>query len=271
MKKVILITGCSSGFGYLTTKLLSSKGHFVYAGVRQEKDLELFNDTNVKPVLLDITWSQGKINNVVNKIFEKEGKIDVLVNNAGFGFLGTVGSFTVEEVKEQFETNFFGQLKMIKSVLPFMRKEKKGLIINISSISGLFTSAFYGVYSSSKFALEALTTALRNEEEINGIKVVSVNPSSHETKFWQNTKIPNESNPMNNQIRMTINKLAKFRRDPINVVKVIEKIIDTGSPKKNYLVGPEAYLLYYASRIFPDWLIEFVTSLVIKKITSVSF
>ena len=164
-RKVILITGCSSGFGYETAKLLSERGFVVYAGIRKEKDLSILNGTNLKTVLLDVMWTQEKIDGVVNKIIEKEGRIDVLVNNAGFGFLGLIGSFTEEEIRDQFDTNFFGQFKMIKSVLPYMRQEKDGLIVNISSTAGYSANAFYGVYSASKFALEALPQMIQIKKQ----------------------------------------------------------------------------------------------------------
>lgn len=259
-KKVILITGCSSGFGYETAKLLSLHGHTVYAGVRSEKDIKVFGDAKISTFLLDVTWSQEKITNVVSKIFDKETKIDVLVNNAGFGYLGTVGSFTADEVKEQFETNFFGQFKMIKGVLPGMRKRKNGLIINISSIAGLYTSAFYGIYSSSKFALEALTLALRVEESVNGINIVSVNPSSHETKFWPNAKFPKTHEPLNKTIADKIHgKLSYFRGNPINVANVVEKIINTDNPRKNYLVGISAYAVNFVLKLTPQRVVDFVS------------
>lgn len=266
--KVVLITGCSSGFGYETAKLLAAQGYRVYASVRDPRDLSIFEGNNPKPILLDITWPQERINTVVNQVLIREGKIDVLVNNSGFGFLGTIGSFAYVEVKDQFETNFFGQFKMIKAVLPYMRKRRKGLIINISTISGLVTTAFYGVYSASKFALEALTTSLRNEESINGIMVVAINPSSHKTKFWENVKFPKEGGFINQKIREMVIKLKHFRGDPKAVAKTILKVIRTKSPHKNYLVGFEASIIYFMSRITPQWLIDWVGKMVIHKISS---
>ena len=258
-KKVILITGSSSGFGNEVAKLLASKGHTVYAAVRKEADLSLFEGTPINPILIDVTWPQEKITEAVTTIIQKDGTIDVLVNNAGYGTLGIVGSFSVDEIKDQFETNFFGAFKMIKAVLPYMRKQKRGLIINISSIAGIHTSAFYGIYSSSKFALEALTTALRVEESINGIDVVSVNPGSYITKFWVNARFPVEPEPLNKLILSQIHeKFTRLRGNKVNVVSVIEKIINTEHPKKNYLVGISAYTLAFIGWITPAFVIDFV-------------
>jgi short-subunit dehydrogenase len=257
-KKTVLITGCSSGFGYLTSNFLASKGYVVYSGVRKEKDLNMFNSSNIYPIHLDITWDQDRIFGVVNKIVEKEGKIDILINNAGFGILGITGSFNINEIKNQFETNLFGQFKVIKSVLPYMRAQKNGLIININSIAGLYTSAFYGVYSSSKFALEALTTALRVEESVNGIKVVSVNPGSHNTNFWKNVRFPDEPEDLNKIIASEVNsKLARFRGDPMNVVRTIYKIVNSKNPRKNYLVGWSAYIIHYFYPVIPQVVVDF--------------
>lgn len=265
--KVILITGCSSGFGFEMAGLLAKRGHTVYAGVRDTDDLRLVDGKNIYPVLLDVTWNQEKISELIHEIINKEGKIDVLVNNAGFGILGLVGSFNENEIKEQFETNLFGQFKMAKAVLPGMRKQRRGLIINISSVAGLHTSAFYGVYSSSKFALEAITAAMRVEESLYGIDVVSVNPGSYTTKFWENVKFPAEFEPLNNIIAAEIqSKLARFRANPMNVAYAVEKIINTPNPKKNYLVGLGANLIYYGKNFVPNRFVDWFAKLLIRKL-----
>lgn len=269
-RKVILITGCSSGFGFLTAKLLAENNYQVYAGVRKAKDLTKFGHTPPLPktVLLDVTWSQEKIDQVVKSITKKENHLDVLINNAGFGFLGSVKTFTDQEIKEQFETNVFGLLKVTRSVIPYMEKQKSGTVINISSSAGLITTAYYGIYSASKFAVEALTSALRAEESLYGIDVVSVNPGSFQTSFWKNEKFPHkegeaprsQGSKLNRKIKNLINNTAARRGNPTVVARKIKEIIETESPKRNYLVGYDAILLYLVSRFFPqpclDWLIK---------------
>ena len=258
MAKVILITGCSSGFGNITARLLASKNFLVYAGVRKPADLKILEGVaNLKPLLLDITWSQQKINLTIEEIIKKEGKIDVVINNAGFGFIGPVGDSTEAEIKDQFETNFFGQFRIIKSVLPSMREKNNGLIININTISGLISTAFYGSYSASKFALDALTTSLRFEESVYNIDFVSVYPGSFRTKFWENSKWAKGSPDTNRKVGIIVNKVKWHRGDANRVVKLLAKIIETKNPKKNYMVGFNAYLQYYFFKLVPyefiDW------------------
>lgn len=275
---IVFITGCSSGFGYLTAKLLAESGYQVYAGVRKTKDLTIFNKSVrsklLSTVLLDVTWPQERINKVVQGIEKREEGIDVLINNAGFGFLGTVGSFNDEEVRKQFETNVFGLFKVIKAVLLFMEKRRAGLIINVSSSAGLFTSVYYGVYSASKFAVEALTTALRAEESLYGIHVVSVNPGSFETKFWQNGKFPKAVGDLGDspatrlakRIRGLILKSASRRGNPMVFARKVKEIIENKNPKKNYLIGWDALFLYWVSRFFPQSILDWLVKKVVKRL-----
>jgi short-subunit dehydrogenase len=271
LNKTILITGVSSGFGFHTAKLLALSGYNVYGTVRKKEDLKVFyglpKDIRPKTIILDVTWSQEKITQVVDKIIEKTKKIDCLINNAGYGHMGCIGSFTIEEVRQQFDVNLFGAFKMIFTVLPSMRKHNQGLIINVSSISGFVTTAFYGIYSSSKFALEALTQSLRAEESIFNINAVSVNPGSFKTNFWENTRYPSckhlspksKIRGLNNKIKKFISQLDRYQ-GPNKVAIQIKKIIEITNPKRNYLVGYDARLLYAVHRLLPtsiqDWLIK---------------
>lgn len=267
MGKIVLITGCSTGFGNLTAKLLSSKGYCVYAGARKEKDLiDLEGIGNLNPVLLDITWSKEKVENVIDKIIKKEGCIDVVVNNAGFGYIGLVGDFLEDELRDQFETNFFGQFKIIKSVLPLMRKRGKGLIININTISGLVSTAFYGVYSASKFALDAITTSLRFEEAVRGISFVAVYPGSFNTNFWENLNWAKNSPETNEKIKKIANKMKWHRGSPIKVVNKLAQIIEKENPKKNYLVGIDAYLIYCVFKFLPYCIIDWIGKKIVSRI-----
>lgn len=268
MAKVILMTGCSSGFGNITARLLSSKNYQVYAAVRKARDLKkLEGIKNLKPVLLDVTWSQEKINKTCSAIISAEGKIDVGVNNAGFGFIGPVGDSTEEEIKDQFETNFFGQFRIIKSILPSMRERKNGLIININTISGLISTAFYGSYSASKFALDALTTSLRFEESVYNIDFVSVYPGSFRTKFWENIKWAKGSPETNKKIQFISDKIRWHRGNPIRVARLLERIIRTKNPKKNYIVGLNAHLQYYFFKLVPYGFIDWFGKKIIQRIS----
>jgi len=215
MSKVVLITGCSSGFGYITAKYLAKRGLTVIPSVRKKSDLAKLPNT----VLLDVTWSQLKINRFIDSVIEKYGRVDVLINNAGYGHYSPLENITDLDAKKQFETNFFGPLKVIRAVLPQMKK-KGGLIINVSSLLGLFVIPSLGIYSASKYSLEAYSAALRLELQKNNIHVTVINPDRFATSFGHQEK-PTGS-------------------DPILFARLIEKILNSDHPKDRYLVGKES-------------------------------
>jgi len=216
MSKVVLITGCSSGFGYITAKYLAGKGSTIIPSVRKKSDLAKLPNT----VLLDVTWSQLKINRFIDSVIEKYGRVDVLINNAGYGHYSPLENITDLDAKKQFETNFFGPLKVIRAVLPQMKKQKGGLIINVSSLLGLFVIPSLGIYSASKYSLEAYSAALRLELQKNNIHVTVINPGRFATSFGHQEK-PTGS-------------------DPILFARLIEKILNSDHPKDRYLVGKES-------------------------------
>lgn len=225
MKKVILITGCSSGIGRAAAEHLSKLGHTVIPTVRKESDLKLFPNS----VLLDLSWSEDQIQKVLQKVIKKYPDINVLVNNAGFGMLGKISEISTDQLRQQFDTNLFGLHSVTRSLLPTLR-QNKGTIINISSILGLFTIPEYGIYSASKYALESYSQALRLEEKDKGVNVVVVNPGAIETSFYKNSK---------GSEFFADPKAAK----PILLANLIEKIIHTSNPKTNYIIGKESGLV----------------------------
>src|SRR3989344_113684 len=216
MSKVVLITGCSSGFGYITAKYLAGKGSTIIPSVRKKSDLAKLPNT----VLLDVTWSQLKINRFIDSVIEKYGRVDVLINNAGYGHYSPLENITDLDAKKQFETNFFGPLKVIRAVLPQMEKQKGGLIINVSSLLGLFVIPSLGIYSASKYSLEAYSAALRLELQKNNIHVTVINPGRFATSFGHQEK-PTGANPL-------------------IFAKLIEKILRSSNPRDRYLVGKES-------------------------------
>lgn len=186
MKKSIwLITGISSGLGKALAESVIEKGDFVIGTCRKEAQVLAFNKRNIKnaiAILLDIT-DESSIDNRIKEIILKYGKIDVLVNNAGVGFVGAIEETSMREVRRVFEPNFFGTLKLTQAVLPFMRKEKNGYIIQMSSHGGIKAFAGFGVYNASKFALEGFSEALAQEVAPLGIKVLIVEPGPFRTNF----------------------------------------------------------------------------------------
>jgi NAD(P)-dependent dehydrogenase (short-subunit alcohol dehydrogenase family) len=183
MKNTVLITGASSGFGRAATKLFHTNGWNVIATMRSpEKETELAALDNVFISTLDVT-DKLSIQNAVAAGIEKFGKIDVLVNNAGYGALGALEAATEEQVKQQFDVNLFGLIAVTKAVLPGMRQQRSGTIINVSSVGGRVTFPFSSLYHATKFAVEGLTESMQYELNPLGIRLKIVEPGGYKTEF----------------------------------------------------------------------------------------
>jgi NAD(P)-dependent dehydrogenase (short-subunit alcohol dehydrogenase family) len=194
MSKTILITGTSSGFGRDTAETLFRAGHTVYASLRgaQDKNREAaegLRNLGIKTVELDVR-DDASVEAGVENVLAEAGKIDVLVNNAGIGSAGVTEAFTAEQAKVIFDTNVIGLIRVTRAVLPSMRQNRDGLIINIGSILGRVTFPFLGIYGASKFAVEALTDSLRYEVSQLGVEVVEVQPSAYPTNFYAGIQTP---------------------------------------------------------------------------------
>ena len=194
MSKTILITGASSGFGRDTAETLHHAGHTVYASMRgaqgkNREAAEALRKLGIKTVELDVS-DDASVEAGVKNVLAEAGKIDVLVNNAGIGSAGVTEAFTTEQAKAIFDTNVIGLLRVTRAVLPSMRQQHDGLIINIGSILGRVTFPFVGIYGASKFAVEALTDSLRYEVSQLGVEVVEVQPSGYPTNFFTNSQTP---------------------------------------------------------------------------------
>lgn len=239
-KKVVLITGASSGIGRACAQRLSVNGCHVFGTSRQVR-LPLFDGESRYQILpLDVCSENGAA--TVASVVKAAGRIDVLINNAGSGIAGPLEDTSIEDIKAQLEVNFYGMLRMCQAVIPTMRQEG-GLIINISSIGGILSLPFQGAYSVSKFAIEAATRAMRMELRGSGIKFVLVRPGDCSTGFTgRRRKIPA------NQISQTykesyacaigvIEKNERAGMQPDKVAQVVEKIIKSPSPKASYVVG----------------------------------
>ncbi len=181
MSHVVLITGATSGMGELTAATLANAGYKVYAGTRDKENLES-QISNITNIYLDVTKTDS-IKEAVKTIIKEEGKIDILVNNAGYGLLATVEDGTDEEMFDQFDVNVFGLLKMIREVLPHMRKENFGVIINISSFLGKMGLPLLAHYNASKYAVEGIVDSLRFEVAPFGIRVHSIQSGLFGTNF----------------------------------------------------------------------------------------
>ena len=262
---IILITGCSSGFGLLTAVALAAKGNIVYATMRdtsRQNDLLTAATKHgchviVRP--LDVT-KPNEIKNVVDEIVTTHRRIDVLINNAGYGLGGFFEDLTEEEIRAQMETNFFGVQAVTRAVIPIMRHYKQGKIINISSIAGLCGTPSLGAYNASKWALEGFSESLYHELSLFGIKVVLVEPGSYPTKiFTDNAKYAqNFNNPqspyyqLSQQLRAFVLKSKQIAvKDPWEVVWLIERIVRMKNPKLRYISDFQSWLRVFIGKLLP--------------------
>jgi NAD(P)-dependent dehydrogenase (short-subunit alcohol dehydrogenase family) len=248
MQKVILITGVSSGIGKACAGYLAGLGHKVYGTSRRNT-----SDTLPYEVLLMDVTNKSSIQQVIQTVILKEKRIDVLINNAGMGIAGSIEDYTDEEIDLQFRTNFFGTLHVCRAVIPFMREQRSGLIINTSSLGGLAGLPFQGMYSATKFAIEGMSEALRMELKQFGIKVVLINPGDFKTNFTSNRVLASRHNdsPYKEQFEKSLGILENDENigsDPIKIAKKIEKIINKKSPKVRYLIGGLDQVLFLRSR-----------------------
>ena len=239
MKKIILITGISSGFGKQTAKLLAEKGHKVYGTIRKKA----VSDTPVHYLKMDLTDIES-IKSAVSTVLENEGRIDVLINNAGMHSGGPIETSPIETINLQMETNFIGMVNVIREVLPAMRKQGGGTIINFSSIGGLMGLPFQAFYSASKFAIEGFSEALRMEVKQFKINIVIINPGDFRTSNSSNRRNylapTGESDPYNEQFRTTLAVIEKDESNgwaPEVLAKKIVRIAECNNPRQRYIIG----------------------------------
>ncbi len=239
MSKVVLITGGSSGIGKSIGEYLHTRGYTVYGTSRNPA--KYIDSVPFSLLTLDVTQEQTVID-AVNQILEKEGTLDVLVNNAGVGITGPIEETPTEEIRNAFETNFYGPLTVIKAVLPAMRNAGKGHIINITSIAGYMGLPYRGIYSATKGALELITEAYRMETQQFGIQMTNVAPGDFATNIAQGRYHAPvlENSPYKKTYGDTLemmNDHVDGGSDPIVMAKKVHSIIETDSPKIHYKVG----------------------------------
>ena len=196
-QKVAVITGSSTGIGFETSLLLARNGFYTYATMRDKRKSDIIekiaNKENLSLEVLSLDVNDDySVRNAIHKILDEKKKIDILVNNAGYGLFGALEHISIEEAKNQFETNLFGAIRTIKEVLPSMREQKNGIIINISSMSGIVGIPATSVYVSTKFALEGLSESISYELQPYGIKVILIEPGVINTNFVPNIKFPHK-------------------------------------------------------------------------------
>jgi NAD(P)-dependent dehydrogenase (short-subunit alcohol dehydrogenase family) len=258
MKKVVLITGASSGIGKSIGEYLHKKGFVVYGTSRNPQAVL---DSIFPLVALDVR-DTASIQAAVTQIIEKSGRLDVVVNNAGVGITGPLEEIPTFEIKNNFETNLFGPIEVMKSVLPQMRAQKSGLIINVTSIAGYMGLPYRSVYSASKGALELITEALRMEVKSFGIKITNVAPGDFATNIasarYHAPVIKGSAYevPYGNTLK-AMNEHVDSGSNPNEMAEAVYKIIQTKEPRIHYKVG--LFMQKFSivlKRIFPDKIYE---------------
>ncbi|MED1433014.1 oxidoreductase [Bacillus mycoides] len=278
-KKIAIITGASSGFGLLTTLELAKKDYFVIATMRNlEKQIDLISQAtkldlqqNIKVQQLDVT-DQGSIHNF--QLFLNEiNRIDILINNAGYANGGFIEEIPVEDYRKQFETNLFGAISITQLVLSYMRKQKSGKIINISSISGKVGFPGLSPYVSSKYALEGWSESLRLEVKPFGIDVALLEPGSYNTNIWEVGKqlAENQSDTTSpykeymDKIQKHINNGNDTLGNPMDVANKIVEIAEARRTTLRYPIGKGVKFMIFAKKVLPWRLWEFLVLRSFKK------
>ena len=266
MDKVALVTGSSSGIGFETSLALARNGYHTFATMRNlgkdEKIKQIIEkeDLSIEILELDVD-SEKSVNRAIKTVSEKKGRIDVLVNNAGYGMWGTVEDVSIDEFKKQFETNFFSIIRLIQKIAPIMRKQSSGNIVNISSVAGRIGFPVSPAYISSKFALEGLSESLRFELMPFGINVIIIEPGVIKTNFFDSMKLSEKSQQDSTYKEITdkvisgVKMMAEMGTHPKEVADVVIKTLGEEKPLPRYVIGNDAMMFLEAKKMKTD--IEF--------------
>jgi len=262
MEKVALVTGSSSGIGFETALALARENYFTYASMRNTskagkiQEIAKKENLNLKVIELDVD-KEDSIKSAVKKIQEQKGRIDVLVNNAGYGLFGCIEDITMDELKAQFQTNFFGIVSLIQEIAPIMRKQGSGIIVNISSVAGRIGFPGTPAYISSKFALEGLSECMRYELSPFGIKTIIIEPGVIQTNFFSSMKVADGKpgspyKEITEKVMNGVKMMAEMGTPPVEVAKTIMKAIKTAEPLPRYVVGSDASMFLEAKKMKTD-------------------
>lgn len=260
--KVILVTGASSGIGKAMAKKLANEGHMVYCAARRLEKMSDLKDLGIPIIKMDLA-DEVSVVEAVKSVIRREGRLDVLINNAGQSLFGALEDVSICEARHQFEVNLFGGMRLSQLVIPYMRRKNYGKIINISSIDGKLAMPMGGWYSASKFALEGLSDTLRNEVKQFGIDVILIQPGG----------VKSELGPiaMSNMVKISGNgcygqlahKLARVNRssdikysEPVIIADVVSKAISSENPKTRYIAGYMARPLLVLRSFLTDKLMD---------------
>ena len=264
MKKVVFITGASSGIGKAIATHLSNNGYTVYGTSRHDVDS---SNLNFRFLRLDVR-NEESIQKAVTTIIEKEGRIDVLINNAGLGMIGALEDTSIEETKSIFETNVFGMLAVCNEVIPHMRSEKSGMIINTSSIAGQIGLPYRGVYNATKHAIEGFSEALSMELRPFNVKVIILEPGDFRTNINTNRKVSKKSLDPSSPYYESFNRTHEQVFEEVNnswppekIARDVERIINYRYPRLRFISAPlKQKLSIIMHKILPARLFELIVS-----------
>jgi NAD(P)-dependent dehydrogenase (short-subunit alcohol dehydrogenase family) len=263
-QKVAIVTGSSSGIGYATSLMLARKGFYTYASARNiDKSASLQSKANaerlpLKLIQLDVT-DDSSVKDALQKIVLEKGRIDVLVNNAGYALFGAFEDLSLDEIKAQFETNFFGVIRVTQHVLPIMKTPQNGgIIVNVSSINGHIAFPVISAYVSTKFALEGLSESIAYELEPFEIKVILIEPGAIGSNFMKGSVLPKRASDPHSPYSELVQKVSvkissqhENATQPEEVAKTIVQAISTEKPEFRYVVGNDAIGLLEARKNMP--------------------
>ena len=266
MEKVALVTGSSSGIGLETSLALARDGFYTFATMRDvskdEKIKKMIGNENLNIEILQLNVdSEESVNSAINMVMEKKGQIDVLINNAGYGMWGTVEDVSIDEFKEQFETNFFAIIRLIHKIAPIMRNQGSGNIVNVSSVAGRIGFPVSPAYISSKFALEGLSESLRFELMPFGVNVIIIEPGVIKTNFFDSMKLAEKAQRDSTYKEITekvisgVKMMAEMGTHPKEVADTVIKALKEEKPLPRYVVGNDAMMFLEAKKMKTD--IEF--------------
>jgi short-subunit dehydrogenase len=264
---VAVVTGSSSGIGFETSLTLARNGFYTYATVRKLDegskpitDIAKRENLPLQAIQLDVN-NEKSVREGINGISEEKERIDVVVNNAGYDLMGPLEETSMDEIKAQFETNFFGTTRVMQAVVPIMRKRRSGRIVNIASVGGRIAVPFHSGYHGTKFAVEGLSESIQYELEPFGIKIILIEPGAVGSSFWSNMKKAAKTSSLDNNspyIQMANNmseaqkQMAQNSMHPSEVAKVILRAVTSDNPDFRYIVGKDAAMSLEARRNMSD-------------------
>ena len=262
MQKVALVTGSSSGIGFETSLALARDGYHTFASMRDTskgeklKEIAKKENLSIEVMELDVDKEESTLS-AIKKIIEGKGRIDVLVNNAGYGQFGCTEDVSIEDFRKQFETNFFSIIRIIQEVAPIMRKQNSGIIVNISSVAGRMGLPGSPAYISSKFALEGLSECLRYELGMFGIKTTMIEPGVVKTNFFDSMKILESKTDakykeLTEHILAGLKMMAEMGTEPAQVAQVVIKAIHDKEILPRYIAGTDAAMFMEAKKMKTD-------------------